>query len=40
MGCNTALDVVEGVPHSAGVPQGGDAIEEQPTNRQLAINIE
>ena len=33
----TAPWVAEGAPHSAGVAQGGDAIEEQPSNRQLAV---
>ena len=37
MGCSTALDAAEGVPHSVGVPQGGDAIEEQPSNRPLTV---
>ena len=33
----TAPWVAEGAPHRAGVAQGGDAIEEQPSNRQLAV---
>ena len=37
MGCSTALDAAEGVPYSASVPEDGDAIEEQPSNRQLTV---
>ena len=40
MGCSTAFDAAEGVPHSVGVPQGSDPIEEQPSNRQLTVVLE
>ena len=37
MGCSTALAAAEDVPQSASIPQDGDAIEEQASNRQLTV---